>query len=85
VASGGWNPQQVDVQARRDTRGVSLDGTAYLVDYAGAADVLLVLARCEGALSGFLLAADTAGVRAVRRHTVDGAWQRHRVATQLGL
>ncbi len=67
---GDWEPTRVGVRAARDRDGYVLDGAAILVDYAHVADLVLVLARLDEALSAFLVPSGAAGMTVRAQHSI---------------
>lgn len=58
--------------ATRAGGGFRLSGRKAVVPYAGAADVLVVLARCEGEPAAFAVPAATTGLAMSRRNSIGG-------------
>ena len=71
-----FDPGMVQLEARADGDGFVLDGTKMFVEYAGAADRLLVVGRTSGSpgdaagLTMFLLEASSDGVESVHTPTM---------------
>ncbi len=71
-----FDPGVIRLQARAERDGYVLDGTKMFVEYAGAADLLLVVARTSGAppstsgLSMFLVDAKSNGITCKRTPTM---------------
>jgi alkylation response protein AidB-like acyl-CoA dehydrogenase len=65
VASGGWGADEPGVEAREAGDGFVLDGALALVPYAGAADLLVVVARDQDHASAFLVPREAISLRPV--------------------
>lgn len=65
---GGWGPDDIALQAKRDGDGWSLSGTKRLVSDAVDADLLLVSARSEDGAGLFLVPSAASGV-SIEPHT----------------
>ncbi len=68
---GLWTPDDVTVVAVRSGDAWRLDGVAAFVTHGAQADLLLVVARAEGDLQTFEVAADAAGMRRESLKTFD--------------
>ncbi|GAA5112058.1 acyl-CoA dehydrogenase family protein [Haloechinothrix salitolerans] len=68
--SGRWDPRQTAYVARREGSGYVIDGTAHYVLDGDTADVLLVVADCEGELG--LYDVDPAAARRAHTASMDG-------------
>lgn len=69
--SGGWWPEDVGLEARLVDGGFRLEGTKQAVEGAVQAHYLLVTARVDGALTQFLVPADSEGIRIVPQQSLD--------------
>ncbi len=67
---GGFGPEGVRLQARRDGDGWLLSGTKRHVPFALAAETMLVLARTDDGVSLFLVDPRAPGVTLTQQHTV---------------
>jgi len=66
-----WAPLHGDLTATRTDTGYRLDGVKDRVEAGVESGLLLVVARCDGALRQFLVPADAAGVRIEPQRSVD--------------
>ncbi|HUI81551.1 MAG TPA: acyl-CoA dehydrogenase family protein [Bryobacteraceae bacterium] len=78
--SGSWDPDAVQLQAKRCASGYALSGEKLFVSDAGVADFLLVAARMEGEPALFLVDGGTAGVRTAATPGVDLTRRLYRVS-----
>jgi alkylation response protein AidB-like acyl-CoA dehydrogenase len=69
--SGGWWPEDVGLEAELVDGGFRLEGTKQAVEGAVQAHYLLVTARVDGALTQFLVPADSEGIRIVPQQSLD--------------
>ena len=69
--SGGWWPEDVGLEAQLVDGGFRLEGTKQAVEGAVQAHYLLVTARVDGALTQFLVPADSEGIRIVPQQSLD--------------
>ena len=69
--SGGWWPEDVGLGAQLVDGGFRLEGTKQAVEGAVQAHYLLVTARVDGALTQFLVPADSEGIRIVPQQSLD--------------
>jgi alkylation response protein AidB-like acyl-CoA dehydrogenase len=69
--SGGWWPEDVGLEAELVDGGFRLEGTKQAVEGAVQAHYLLVTARVDGALTQFLVPADSEGIRIVSQQSLD--------------
>ena len=69
--SGGWWPEDVGLEAELVDGGFRLEGTKQAVEGAVQAHSLLVTARVDGALTQFLVPADSEGIRIVPQQSLD--------------
>jgi alkylation response protein AidB-like acyl-CoA dehydrogenase len=69
--SGGWWPEDVGLEAELVDGGFRLEGTKQAVEGAVLAHYLLVTARVDGALTQFLVPADSEGIRIVSQQSLD--------------
>lgn len=70
-ANGSWEPSSCDVSARDEGDETLLSGSAYFVQDASKADLLVVLARREDALVLCVVRSDDEGVEISRDHIHD--------------
>src|SRR5215212_1101200 len=66
-----WAPLDAAVTATRIETGYRIDGVKDRVEAGAESAVLLVVARCDGALRQFLVPTDTAGVRVEPQRSID--------------
>ena len=69
--SDGWWPEDVGLEAELVDGGFRLEGTKQAVEGAVQAHYLLVTARVDGALTQFLVPADSEGIRIVPQQSLD--------------
>ena len=69
--SASWNPDRVQLEAKRSSGGYKLNGEKQFVGDAGVADFLLVAARLEGELAVFIVPAAAAGLRMAATPALD--------------
>ena len=69
--SGGWWPEDVGLEAELVDGGFRLEGIKQAVEGAVQAHYLLVTARVDGALTQFLVPADSEGIRIVPQQSLD--------------
>jgi len=70
-AAGSWSPTDTDVNARTDSRGVTLSGAASFVQDARKATFFVVSARSGAGLGLFAVPADAPGVTVTPDRIVD--------------
>jgi alkylation response protein AidB-like acyl-CoA dehydrogenase len=68
---GSWSPLASTVTATRTSSGYRIDGVKDRVEAGAESAVLLVVARCEGAVRQFLVPTDAPGVRVEPQRSVD--------------
>jgi alkylation response protein AidB-like acyl-CoA dehydrogenase len=66
-----WSPLDAAVTATPTASGFRLDGVKDRVEAGAESDVLLVVARCDGAVRQFLVPTDASGVRVEPQRSVD--------------
>ena len=66
-----WSPLDATVTATPTATGFRLDGVKDRVEAGAESGILLVVARCDGAVRQFLVPTDTAGVRVEPQRSVD--------------
>lgn len=76
---GGWAPLEPAVNATRTASGYRIDGVKDRVEAGAHSDVLLVVARCDGAVRQFLVPATAPGVRIAPQQSLDLVKQYARV------
>lgn len=76
---GGWAPVEPSVTATETASGYRIDGVKDRVEAGAHSDVLLVVARCGGAVRQFLVPTDAPGVRIDAQQSVDVVKQYARV------
>jgi alkylation response protein AidB-like acyl-CoA dehydrogenase len=66
-----WSPLDAAVTATRTETGYRIDGVKDRVEAGGESSVLLVVARCDGAVRQFLVPTDAPGVRVEPQRSID--------------
>lgn len=74
-----WSPLEPSVTATATAAGYRIDGVKDRVEAGEQSDVLLLVARCDGAVRQFLVPADAPGVRIEAQQSVDLVKQYARV------
>ncbi len=75
--NGQWTPEAIGAEAVRESDGLRISGTKLFVPDAGAADVVIVAARFEGAYALVQVPAATPGMRVEAMETVDQTRKLH--------
>lgn len=75
-----WSPAEPAVTATQTSDGFRLDGVKDRVEAGAESDVLLVVARCEGALRQFVVPTDASGVGIEPQQSLDLVKRYARVA-----
>jgi alkylation response protein AidB-like acyl-CoA dehydrogenase len=66
-----WSPLDATVTATRTVSGFRIDGVKDRVEAGAESAVLLVVAKCDGAVRQFLVPTDAAGVRVEPQRSID--------------